>query len=228
MTAVTSPPRLRASEGCLQTRGGVVRWRLGVRDPAEAASTVARAWVEEIVRTHGLFAWTGFAAVPPFSKPRLASDGADFSVSHSGGFVLVAVGVGVRVGVDVEAAPFEAFRSAALRRRMLTPAEHDRLARVPTDARLPHLARVWTAKEALVKASGEGLRRDFRRFAVPALLEAPVFRLEAALAVLSRDAPPEVHRLTPLLAAPMPDAPPEAPSSIPLPAAPEAALTELS
>lgn len=224
MTAVTSPPRLRASEGCLQTRGGVVRWRLGLRDPAEAASAVAREWVEQIVRAHGLFAWTGFAAVPPFTKPRFASGGADFSVSHSGEFVLVAVGVGARVGVDVEAAPFEAFRSTALRRRMLAPAEHDRLARVPADARLPHLARVWTAKEALVKVSGEGLRRDFRRFAVPALLDAPVSPLEAAVAVLSRDAPPEVLRLTPLLAAPMP----EAPFSTPLPAAPEAALTELS
>lgn len=145
--------------------GAPVWWRLGRAPDARGA---AHAWVEDIVRRETPWPWRGIARTNPRAKPRLAGDtDLDFSLSHSGEFVLVAVAQGVAIGADIETAPFRAFGSAALRRRMLAPAE-EHLGDAPDDpSARAALARVWTAKEAFVKATGEGLSRDFRTFRAP-------------------------------------------------------------
>jgi 4'-phosphopantetheinyl transferase len=151
-------------EGESVLAGRRVYWRLGsASDAGVTPSRLARAWVEDIVRRRRLFAWRGIERVDTGTKPRFAGDpDADFSVSHSGTAVLVAVAEGARVGADIERAPFTAFDSRALRRRMCTPEELRGASRLPPDERQLFLASLWTAKEAVVKASGEGLARDFR------------------------------------------------------------------
>lgn len=156
-------------DGCRHIDGSAVHWRFGWVETVERAalSLLARRWVEDLVRERDLFPWSGIGAAESGRKPRFA-DGpdADFSISHSGRAVMVAVatGVGVGVGVDVEAAPFRAFDSDALLRRMCSPREAE-LARAVSGVERPgHLAQLWTAKEAAVKASGRGLAHDFRTF----------------------------------------------------------------
>lgn len=148
-------------------------------------SVAARRWVHEIVEEHCLFAWRGFQPAPIGSKPALANAGdADFSVSYSGAHLLVAVAHHGSVGVDLEVAPFGAFDLPALRRRMCTLAEAERASVLAPALRRRYLARLWTAKEAMTKASGTGLRTDFRTIEpavdVPEAGQRPLF--EACIA----------------------------------------------
>lgn len=81
----------------------------------------------------------------------------NFSVSHSGEWVLVATSRAHLVGVDVEMVRSEAdLRSLA--DTAFAPAERSGLAEVP-DADLPAAFHaIWTRREALTKAMGRGLR----------------------------------------------------------------------
>jgi 4'-phosphopantetheinyl transferase len=154
-------------DGIWRAAGRTVHWRFGWDDAVErgAASRLARRWVEELVREHELFDWNGIQPARPGTKPRFTGrPDADFSVSHSGRAVMVAVSHGSGLGVDVEAAPFRALRSDALLRRMCSPHEAARARALAPDDRAEHLAHLWTAKEAAVKASGRGLSHDFRSF----------------------------------------------------------------
>lgn len=79
-----------------------------------------------------------------------------FSLSHSDGLVLVAVTRGHEVGVDVERirplADFHAFCDGAL-----DPEERAELTAASEDVQLPLALKTWTAKEAVLKATGDGL-----------------------------------------------------------------------
>lgn len=91
----------------------------------------------------------------PDGRPRLdGHPGVGVSVSHDGGTVAVAVAVGRPVGVDVQhpqAAPSRALARRCLRGRT---GEFDSL---PAAEAARELAWVWTAQEACVKASGQGM-----------------------------------------------------------------------
>lgn len=88
------------------------------------------------------------------------------SFSRSGNWlaaaILVSAGGELRVGIDLEDAAAEAFRGDGLDDVMASRAEKAALAVVePADLPLER-ARLWVRKEALLKADGEGLRRDPR------------------------------------------------------------------
>lgn len=165
--ALGKPFRMTPTDGRWSAEGRTVHWRFGWSDSPERppARVLARRWTEQLVRRHRLFRWAGFESAQPGVKPRFAGrPDADFSMSYSGAAVMVAVATGGGVGVDVEAAPFRALRSDALLRRMCTPREAEHARSMEPDERVAHLAQLWTAKEAAVKASGEGLSHDFRTF----------------------------------------------------------------
>jgi len=88
-------------------------------------------------------------------RPRLLLDGApDFNLSHSDEWALIAVTARGRVGVDVERVRDD-FDHLELARRIYQPEE---AARVRAASSSPaEYFRLWTAKEAYVKASGAGL-----------------------------------------------------------------------
>lgn len=96
-------------------------------------------------------------------KPRLAGSagGVDFSLSHSGDHVAVAVCDEAAVGVDVEALG-QGRGTAALRRRVLSPDE------IPAVRDDRGFLRCWVRKEAVTKAVGVGLSAGLRRFSVSA------------------------------------------------------------
>jgi 4'-phosphopantetheinyl transferase len=80
------------------------------------------------------------------------------SVSHSGDCVVVAVAAGAAVGVDVEeTGPIEPADLDRLAHGTLAAEELAELARVPRAGRAHAITTWWTRKEAVLKATGEGL-----------------------------------------------------------------------
>ncbi len=86
-------------------------------------------------------------AIGANGKPK-GSGGADFSISHAGGLIACAIGVGARVGIDVE--PVSASPVTRRLRRYLS-GEELAIARRDDFQGL----RIWTAKEAVIKAVGD-------------------------------------------------------------------------
>jgi 4'-phosphopantetheinyl transferase len=81
----------------------------------------------------------------------------ELSLSHSGRWAVVAVGRGAPVGVDVErlAGPFDPARLAA---RVLSAAELASYRGLAATRQRRAFVTYWTRKEAVLKATGEGLR----------------------------------------------------------------------
>ncbi|MFJ3669672.1 4'-phosphopantetheinyl transferase family protein [Streptomyces sp. NPDC090106] len=93
----------------------------------------------------------------PHGRPVLRTPGVHFSLSHSGGLVLVALAP-APVGVDVEElATVKVMLSA---QAALHPAEADELARLPAYGRPAAFTRAWVRKEGYLKGLGTGLVRD--------------------------------------------------------------------
>jgi 4'-phosphopantetheinyl transferase len=99
-------------------------------------------------------------------RPALAAphDDLQFSLSDKGDWLLAAVARGVAPGVDLEALTP---RPTALKlaRRWFTAAEADALEALPAAQRDPAFYRLWTAREAVLKATGRGLAFGLNRLA---------------------------------------------------------------
>ncbi|WP_414442582.1 4'-phosphopantetheinyl transferase family protein [Burkholderia sp. 22PA0106] len=89
----------------------------------------------------------------------------DFNVSHSGAHALIAWSTSTRVGVDIEA-PQARVEWAALGRMVFAPDDDAAVHSLPPDARRDAFFRVWTAKEALLKALGVGIAGGLSAFSV--------------------------------------------------------------
>jgi 4'-phosphopantetheinyl transferase len=109
----------------------------------------------------------------PHGKPTLADAGEiAFNVSHSGDYVLVAVGRAAAIGVDVEQER-PGLDLMGLGARVFTPAELASIAGVPDAQKSSRFFRHWTFKEAVVKAVGVGLSVDLKRFEIAIKNDAP-------------------------------------------------------
>ncbi len=103
---------------------------------------------------------------PSHGKPRVETEvDCSFSLSHSGPIAVVAVATdGSAIGVDIEIRkPRRHLERLAA--RVLTTDEHHEWQSLPPDERLDVFLRMWTAKEAFLKAVGRGLVESMR--AVP-------------------------------------------------------------
>ncbi|GAC1615901.1 MAG: 4'-phosphopantetheinyl transferase superfamily protein [Bradyrhizobium sp.] len=106
-------------------------------------------------------------AVTAFGKPYLCRGGGPdlrFNLSHSGGVVALAVGIGAEVGIDVEAEP--PGNTDELVSVGLSEPERRAYEELPPALRSAAFLRCWTRKEALLKASGTGLSCDPRMLTV--------------------------------------------------------------
>lgn len=110
----------------------------------------------------------------PHGKPVLAGTrGAiDFSISHAGDRVVVATSRGAAIGVDVER-----IRTvedlAAPGASVLADDERSVLRALPAAQRAAAFMRYWTRKEAVLKATGEGLMTPMAALRVTAPGEPP-------------------------------------------------------
>lgn len=76
------------------------------------------------------------------------------SLSHTDGWVAVAIHPDADVGVDIQAPTTV---SEGLLRKCCTPTGRVVLAALPASGRAAEFARIWTVQEACVKATGEGI-----------------------------------------------------------------------
>jgi 4'-phosphopantetheinyl transferase len=96
-------------------------------------------------------------------KPRLADHALQFSVSHCDDVALFAFSKTAEVGVDIEA--IRPVREAdAIAVQFFSPLEHAGYAALAPRDRLLGFFRVWTRKEAYVKALGVGFSMALERF----------------------------------------------------------------
>ncbi|MFG3135621.1 4'-phosphopantetheinyl transferase family protein [Streptomyces sp. NPDC048211] len=80
----------------------------------------------------------------------------DFNLSHAGDQVAVAVAHGLRVGIDIERVTGRP-NVTGLAERVFSAAERGLLAGAAPDGYLARWYRIWTTREAYVKAYGTGL-----------------------------------------------------------------------
>lgn len=100
--------------------------------------------------------------VNDFGKPFLRTPSVDlrFNVAHSGAQALIAVARAVEVGVDIEIhRPLG--DSHGLARTILSPADLARWQQLPEAIRMAAFYSIWTRKEAVAKAVGQGLSMEF-------------------------------------------------------------------
>lgn len=87
-------------------------------------------------------------------KPKVT--GLEFNLSHSRGLSLLVISGGSAVGIDLESIPVRPLEHE-LADKILTPREHAVVQQLSSHE-IPHaLLRIWTAKEAYLKALGTGL-----------------------------------------------------------------------
>jgi 4'-phosphopantetheinyl transferase len=103
----------------------------------------------------------------PNGKPLLtqSSPALHFNLAHSEGLALLALALDLEVGVDVEQ-----IRGgpdlAAIAPRFFSPRENAQLDAVAAAGRAEAFYQCWTRKEAVIKATGEGLSRPLHSFDV--------------------------------------------------------------
>jgi 4'-phosphopantetheinyl transferase len=96
-----------------------------------------------------------------------------FNLSHSGGLAALAVSRDTEMGIDVERIrPF----TEDVAERFFAPGEVAALRALPEGEQLDAFYRIWTRKEAFLKATGDGLLRPLDSFEVTvARADAPRF-----------------------------------------------------
>ena len=105
-----------------------------------------------------------------YGKPYALVDGQptpiSFNVSHSGNRGVIAFGPVGRVGVDVEEIVPKRHLGSLIE-AVMGPDEQAELDALQGQARLRQFYRLWTCKEALIKAWGTGFSTDISGFQVP-------------------------------------------------------------
>lgn len=154
------PPADRLDDGVRRRIAALHRAEDRARHATGAALTDALVGVHggpaaRVLRTRG-------------AAPAVEGAALHVSVAHGGAWVAVAVSALAPVGVDVEPLT-RALEVGALAEQILAPAERDLLATVEgDDARRRALLVWWTRKEAVLKATGDGLRVDPRELVLSA------------------------------------------------------------
>lgn len=96
-----------------------------------------------------------------------------FSVAKSHDCVLIGFATGVHVGVDLEPAGRLAHNPLGVARRYFSTAESAALAALDPCRLNAAFLRTWACKEAVVKASGQGIANELCRFSVETDLARP-------------------------------------------------------
>ena len=106
-------------------------------------------------------------------KPFLPHTGISFNVSHAGSWFACATSVSsgaptdaaIDIGIDIEHMhPLPGLHAMA--QHFFAPAEVERLAELPENVRTRSFFECWTRKEAVIKATGEGVSRLLHSFEV--------------------------------------------------------------
>jgi len=94
-------------------------------------------------------------------RPYIDGSPIDFNVSHTRDVAVIAVTRGARVGIDIEHQDRTA-NAARLAGKLMTGRERLALGPSGTDDHRRRFLRAWTCKEAMSKATGDGIAAPFR------------------------------------------------------------------
>jgi 4'-phosphopantetheinyl transferase len=143
-------------------------WRLALGEPINFRDVSSAAWrfVSRLLVHHGGLAHAPAILRGEHGKP-YAPDvaGLDFNLSHARDHVLIAIARGQPLGVDIERIDRDV-DVGGLSRRFFAVAEADALDALPETLRAEAFVRLWTCKEAVLKALGEGLAFGLDRVAL--------------------------------------------------------------
>jgi 4'-phosphopantetheinyl transferase len=92
----------------------------------------------------------------PHGKPVIDGAGIEFNMTRSSGLIACAFARGCAVGIDIERKR-PGVRTEEIASRFFTPKEAAEIKALPPDERQRAFFRLWTRKEAYIKATGEGL-----------------------------------------------------------------------
>jgi len=106
-------------------------------------------------------------ASSPHGKPSIPDITPDirFNLSHSGDRAIVAIATACEIGVDVEKVR-ENVECDQLAERFFSPNEREFIRQLASEQKLSAFFRLWTCKEAFLKAHGAGLSRSLSSFDV--------------------------------------------------------------
>lgn len=110
-------------------------------------------------------------------KPHLRGGEMHFNLSHSGGSAVLAISRIPSIGIDIECFD-RSIDVDGLSRRCFRPAERSRLAEMTAEEKQRAFFWTWTAKEARMKATGEGFRLEPQRIEIAFSGEWPEYCLE--------------------------------------------------
>jgi len=107
----------------------------------------------------------------PNGKPFLShSQGIEFSLSHSGSHIALAVGRSGKIGIDIEVYQRPAIPLKELAENCFSPKEFMQWQLLSKEKgeteQIQNFTRIWTLKEAYLKAVGTGLRKPLKSFSV--------------------------------------------------------------
>lgn len=127
----------------------------------------ARIALRLVLATHvGLVRGRAPLVVSSRGKPRLALPGLEFSLSHSGALLLLAVSPSGPLGVDIETrtmVEMDERRRAAIELAATALAPH---APLPSSSVVQRFLQAWTRLEALAKATGTGIGQVLTELAI--------------------------------------------------------------
>ncbi len=116
----------------------------------------------EALKDYGLESdFWNYVKYSDYSRPYFAFGEVDFNISHSGGFVICAIGEGIRLGIDVEknrAINIKNFRS------VMNTSQWDEIENAHNPIEI--FFKYWTIKESVIKADGRGLAIPLEELAV--------------------------------------------------------------
>jgi 4'-phosphopantetheinyl transferase len=95
----------------------------------------------------------------------MRNENISFSITHTGDYVAVALTANARVGIDIEHARSKA-DLVALSKRILSTKDRRIFTTLPVADSLAAFFRIWTRKEAYLKARGEGISDGLQKFSV--------------------------------------------------------------
>lgn len=109
----------------------------------------------------------------PVLDATVHAEGLHFSMAKSEDRLLLGFATSCQLGVDLEPQQRKAFRPLGVARRYFSAAEYAALAGLEPARLDAAFLRTWACKEAVVKASGEGIANQLCRFTVETGLERP-------------------------------------------------------
>lgn len=92
----------------------------------------------------------------PYGKPALLDDALHFNISHTADSVLIAVANFADIGIDMEAVKLRR-NFDSLAQRCFSDREYQGWCELPAELQAGAFYRLWTKKEAFVKAVGRGI-----------------------------------------------------------------------